>query len=905
MIEAKTNPLERIRYWQGQLLTADDLETQIRVDLELRRQHDRSAHHAYGIATGLGLTKETEPLIKDGVVTVACGGLAYDCAGHALKVGDLKKRLPEDVNGGETLVLAYDPGNVGGVTVNWKPASEVDPRTDVAILRLVKTLAGPAIDPAFRPIVARPMARPRLATGVTIPGQTEWQSWIVDGNEVGVKVTVDTSAAGFTEFIPQDAPPDFPKVRAPHYFAEVIASRLNNDPKFDPTKEFVPAWFASIAEPSNQGFTLQLMLRQITRENLDISSPRRMAMQAPELNQPITLAADPDNEFTVHDQATRILPLAEEAAVITNINNSSKVITLDAELESGALPRMIAFGNAPRITKVTNVAEPKDFFEVEVDDASKFAGAQVVLKLGNAAVNSPPARIAAFDEDSGVLTLVTAIPGLVAGNELGLVRLQSGVVKVDGTKINVSDPTGFSKDDVVVHLGDDLENFLPAKITDKAADGTLTLSSAIGLAAGMSLGRAEAGSNVVEVDDNETEVTVDVVDATIFRPFDIVAKQLGPGVFSVPVRIDNLNKSKNQLFLNSTIPGLSKGDTIVAANFTSRGTVLSGTQNSLQVVDASPFPKDAKIVSINELLAASLPVSVTASDISSRTLTLSSAIPKVGAGSVIGLCTFPASVEVKELLNDGGIVVSDANLLKQGDLVTALPDHAGLAIVTEANGNVIRLSRTISNLAAGNHLGVVAMGGAVTASAISAKKVTVDLPRRPRVGDFLAEIKGWSQAELRAATTAFVTTVSGNNISLTNTIDGLLLHDLIGLANLNPKFPMIRLKTAHDIQNGDEALLVGLDRKHGITISASVSLLVAIKPENLYFLLPLAPVPGDSILRPEDISLGLLFVRGPALALIKDFDLYVSWLAVGAADAMPRSCPEPARPKPECTPAEE
>ncbi|HTV23568.1 MAG TPA: hypothetical protein VMG12_32990, partial [Polyangiaceae bacterium] len=47
--------LERVRYWQGQLLTAADLREQVATDAELRRLHDRFAHRAAGIAIGLGL----------------------------------------------------------------------------------------------------------------------------------------------------------------------------------------------------------------------------------------------------------------------------------------------------------------------------------------------------------------------------------------------------------------------------------------------------------------------------------------------------------------------------------------------------------------------------------------------------------------------------------------------------------------------------------------------------------------------------------------------------------------------------------------------------------------------------------------------------------------------------------
>ena len=48
----------------------------------------------------------------------------------------------------------------------------------------------------------------------------------------------------------------------------------------------------------------------------------------------------------------------------------------------------------------------------------------------------------------------------------------------------------------------------------------------------------------------------------------------------------------------------------------------------------------------------------------------------------------------------------------------------------------------------------------------------------------------------------------------------------------------------------------------------------------------------------------VLFVHGSALALIQEQDLFVSWLAVGEPDEMPKLCGTGAKgPESECTPA--
>ena len=96
------------------------------------------------------------------------------------------------------------------------------------------------LDADCRIMRSRPMARPRIGSGNTTPGHTAWEVWservTVAGTRktdmpIGVQVTIDTSAAGFTE--------------APCYFAWL------QGPLWDQANiEFFPAPLAHVDQDS-------------------------------------------------------------------------------------------------------------------------------------------------------------------------------------------------------------------------------------------------------------------------------------------------------------------------------------------------------------------------------------------------------------------------------------------------------------------------------------------------------------------------------------------------------------------------------------------------------------------------------------------------------------------------------
>src|SRR5579875_1933585 len=116
--------LERVRYWQGQLLRSRDFRVQMNTDSQLRAWHNRALHSAYGIALGYEITPlpDTGPLTGIRIEP----GVAYDCFGRAIiLVAEqvvLIPAAPSDGSGSMTLLLRYKeasrfpkPGETAGV----------------------------------------------------------------------------------------------------------------------------------------------------------------------------------------------------------------------------------------------------------------------------------------------------------------------------------------------------------------------------------------------------------------------------------------------------------------------------------------------------------------------------------------------------------------------------------------------------------------------------------------------------------------------------------------------------------------------------------------------------------------------------------------------------------------------
>lgn len=75
----KYGGLQRVRYFAGQLLTADDFATEQAYWIERQRRHNRRLH-GWGVVEGLGVS-------IDGPKVFVEPGMAIDCAGNEIFLG--------------------------------------------------------------------------------------------------------------------------------------------------------------------------------------------------------------------------------------------------------------------------------------------------------------------------------------------------------------------------------------------------------------------------------------------------------------------------------------------------------------------------------------------------------------------------------------------------------------------------------------------------------------------------------------------------------------------------------------------------------------------------------------------------------------------------------------------------
>jgi hypothetical protein len=248
----------RLRHYQGQRLTAGDLQDEYDNLAWLRRLHVVGLHNTWGIALGFEVS-----LAQGGILITP--GFAYDCFGREIVLSQMRQiGFPPDLSNapdGYNLVMRYDTElgqrqafsddvfcrpECDRPAFTWQRAEQTRLGQDVPLVRVVLLDGAPAIDLDIRRYT-QPLARPHIGNGVTPPTQV-WQAWGAR-EVVFLQTDIDTSAAGFvgTPFYIASLAFDVALVTAARERSLTGSASGVGD---DPGRILIPYIFMGIASPS-------------------------------------------------------------------------------------------------------------------------------------------------------------------------------------------------------------------------------------------------------------------------------------------------------------------------------------------------------------------------------------------------------------------------------------------------------------------------------------------------------------------------------------------------------------------------------------------------------------------------------------------------------------------------------
>lgn len=181
--------IQRLRHVPGELLRGRDLRDQLAHDAQLRWWHNRALHRAYGVAEGMSVE-----LSAGGASVVVTPGVAYDARARELLLNN-----PHEVSlpgGKQSMILIF-----GQTGLAWRPVDQLDRCAEAVVAHLSFGKDGkPTIVAVGR---THPQASPRIGSGTTSREGTPWEPWAspptLERPPLGMQVTVDTSAFGFTD----------------------------------------------------------------------------------------------------------------------------------------------------------------------------------------------------------------------------------------------------------------------------------------------------------------------------------------------------------------------------------------------------------------------------------------------------------------------------------------------------------------------------------------------------------------------------------------------------------------------------------------------------------------------------------------------------------------------------------
>ena len=886
--------LERLNYWQGQMLRSRDFRDDAAIQAQRRWWHNRALHAAFGVSYGLRVTGDTSSGAL--VLTVPCG-LAYDCFGRELilKQDQPAPGLPP---GTAEQTLVIQAGN-GGARLAWIPSSNLEIGDGVPLAEVTFGNSGATLDKRFQPPFARALARPRLATGDTVRGNTPWEPWIEeltgpDGTPqqqtVGVQTEIDTSAAGFTTL--------------PDYFAELQWPNLS-DPS---SASFAPAFFPSIADAEPDGFTFRLLMKGIARRKVALAFGVSAVAAAVSPNSPLDVQVADASGFQTGDMVARVKPRALLATAVDAV--AGPVVTLHSPLTGVLGGDAIAIGNPPRTSLVTKVQAPDMVMAFQLSPPPAVQPGDLLVQV--AVPGAVPVAILDVQDDEVILE--TPVNSLNTGDTVGLAK-QADVFSITNVHVDnagvmtvtVTNPTVFQPNDIVFQVGPapDLSPGPSAAILSKASD-VLTLKAPItGLQNTDQLGRVSLTATVSGTIEKPMVLRITVEDAGVFRTGDMVARlDAGLAVSSSAV-IEKISAKKNVLTLSAPIQLDANKSVLIAANVTGSSAVTHVAGQLVTVASPAVFQQGDVVVkwgTHDDLVAPSVVTGIAGS-----VLSVQPAFSALQTGDILVAQRFPHQATVLQVIPFQSVLfvnVDNSAAFHAGDLAMRVGDDAtqpaNLALLVPYIPGWLVAFTAIPGLQTGDQLMPVSFSTVATVAEDPADTLHLKLDQTVdfRDGDVLGPLTAYVETSQEVNLTGVISKSSPPTDTLTvNTpLDGLIPGDIIGPASLTPTQNSIRLST--DGQNlanlfqGDLLEVSGLDPT---TLQLSDAQVRITSLDGQTGMATLTPVDGSgNNFRPETLSIAALFnanFTDAFVAFAQQQDLYVCWLGCQNETQTPSGCP--------------
>jgi hypothetical protein len=892
MAMVERRELERLRYWQGQMLRSRDFRDDGAIEAERRWWHNRALHAAFGINYGLQVAGDASSGTL--VLTVSCG-LAYDCFGRELI---LKKDRPAPSlplgTAAQTLVIQTA---AGGAQLSWVATANLEIGDGVPLAQVTLTGGTAALNKIFQPPFARALARPRLATGDTVRGDTPWEPWIEevtgpDGTPqqqtVGVQTHIDTSAAGFTA--------------VPNYFAELQWPNLANPS----AASFAPAFFPSIADAEPDGFTFRLLMKGIARRKVAVAFGVSAVAAPVPANSPLDVSVTDASGFQAGDMVARVKPRALLASTVDAVAGAD--VTLHSPLDGVLQGDTMAIGNPPRAALVTKVQAPDMVMAFQLNPPPAVHPGDLLVQIAAGTV-----PVAILDVQNDEIILETPINSLNAGDTVGLAK-QADVfsitdVQVDNAgvmTVTVTDPTVFQPADVVFQVGPapDLTPGPSAAIQSKTGS-VLTLKAPInGLQNTDQLGRVSLTATVTGTIEKPMVLRVTVDDASVFRAGDLVARLDAGVAISSAAAIEKID-GKKKLTLSAPIQLDANKSVLGAANAAGSSAVTQVNGASVTVATPAVFQAGDVVVKwgTHDDLAAPSVISTIAGN---GVLTLQPALSTLQVGDILVARRFPRPATVLNVFPVGVALlvnVDNSAAFRAGDLAMRVGDAAqtaGMAVVTPFVPGWLMMFNSISGLQAGDQLVPINFNtvAAVAADPADTMHLTIDRTVDFRTGDLMGLLTAYVETSVERAVSRVVSknNPATNTLSLAAAIDGLIPDDLIGPASLTPTQNSIRFSTADQnlasLFPGDLLAVSGLDPLYLQLSDAQVRI---ANLDGQTGIAALTPVDGSTnSFRPETLSIAALFnanFTDAFVAFAQQQDLYVCWLGCQNETQTQSGCP--------------